>query len=231
MKITYLHHSGFLCETENYLLIFDYHKDPQQKVEERLAQTDKKVYFFVSHNHWDHFNRDIAIWADSATGYILHEDCELPEIAHNRQKKMKPGDTWTEGDLTVTMYGSTDAGGSYYIMVDGHRLFHAGDLNWWHWAGESDEDNRVARDAFEKEIGAIKEKNVDVAFFPVDARQQVAREWGVTYFLEKIEVKELLVAMHAFGAKWIPSYGFLWRFPDVSVWVPEKDGEEKEGVK
>ena len=64
----------------------------------------------------------------------------------------------------------------------------------------------------------------------MDARQEMAREWGVRNFLERINVTGLLVPMHANGRKWIPSYEFRFRFPCVNIWVPAEYGEEKEGL-
>ena len=104
---------------------------------------------------------------------------------------------------------------------------HAGDLNWWHWAGEPAADNLAARRDFFHELSRFSERQVDVAFFPVDARQQAAREWGVMAYLERVEPK-LLVAMHAFGKRWLPSYEFLWHYPEQKLWIPEKDGDVKE---
>ncbi len=63
--------------------------------------------------------------------------------------------------------------------------------------------------------------------FVVDARQQAAREWGVMEHLERVEPK-LLVAMHTFGKRWLPSYEFLWHYPEQKLWIPEKDGHVKE---
>ena len=126
------------------------------------------------------------------------------------------------------MYGSTDAGGSYMIEAEGHRIFHAGDLNWWHWAGESDRENREARDAFFAELSRIEERKTDMAFIPVDARQQVAREWGVKKYMEWMHT-DLLVPMHAFGQRWAPSYEFTWLYPDQKIWIPKEPGDIYKG--
>ncbi len=44
------------------------------------------------------------------------------------------------GTTQVKAYGSTDTGVSYAItLTDGSVIFHAGDLNDWHWSEESTE--------------------------------------------------------------------------------------------
>ena len=42
------------------------------------------------------------------------------------------------GDIKVKAYGSTDAGVSFLVTTSGGRkIFHAGDLNDWHWQDDS----------------------------------------------------------------------------------------------
>lgn len=95
----------------------------------------------------------------------------------------------------IKMFGSTDVGGSFLINHPKASVFHAGDLNWWHWAGEGDSDNLAARDEYFKELERIPRVSMNIVFFPVDARQAVAREWGVKAFLEKFDVSTALVPM------------------------------------
>lgn len=224
--IYFLHHSGFLYETETSIFIFDDYKDPRKWVDDRLKKTDKKVYFFVSHWHGDHFNPEIGSYESRASAYFLHKDCHLTLQDEKKKYLMQVGDTVTVDDFTVHMYGSTDIGGSFMIHGGGFTLFHAGDLNWWHWAGESHRENKAARDAFFHELKQIKEKDVDIAFFPVDARQAVAREWGVKQFLNVVH-PQLLVPMHAFGPIWVPSYEFRWLYDTQKLWIPKHDGDSK----
>lgn len=220
----FLHHSGFMLELETMILVFDYYLDPLKRLEDRLEKTDKPVYFFVSHVHGDHFNRAIRKFEKRASGYFLHRDCHLALADESLLHEMDVGETVNEGPLSVHMYGSTDAGGSYMVEAEGLTIFHAGDLNWWHWAGEGDSENREARDWFFRELSCIKEKKVDIAMLPVDARQQAAREWGVKAYLSHFSAG-LLIPMHAFGQRWAPSYEFRWLFPKQQMWIPKEDGD------
>lgn len=224
VDLYFLHHSGFMLELETMILVFDYYLDPLKRVEDRLEKTDKPVYFFVSHVHGDHFNRAIRKFEKRASGYFLHRDCHLALADESLLHEMDVGETVNEGPLSVHMYGSTDAGGSYMIEAEGLTIFHAGDLNWWHWAGEGDSENREARDWFFRELSCIKEKEVDIAMLPVDARQQIAREWGVKAYLSHFSAG-LLIPMHAFGQRWAPSYEFRWLFPKQQMWIPKEDGD------
>nr|WP_302707331.1 MBL fold metallo-hydrolase [uncultured Dialister sp.] len=224
VDLYFLHHSGFMLELETMILVFDYYLDPLKRLEDRLEKTDKPVYFFVSHVHGDHFNRAIRKFEKRASGYFLHRDCHLALTDESLLHEMDVGETVNEGPLSVHMYGSTDAGGSYMVEAEGLTIFHAGDLNWWHWAGEGDSENREARDWFFRELSCIKEKEVDIAMLPVDARQQAAREWGVKAYLSHFSAG-LLIPMHAFGQRWAPSYEFRWLFPKQQMWIPKEDGD------
>lgn len=224
VDLYFLHHSGFMLELETMILVFDYYLDPLKRLEDRLEKTDKSVYFFVSHVHGDHFNRAIRKFEKRASGYFLHRDCHLALADESLLHEMDVGETVNEGPLSVHMYGSTDAGGSYMVEAEELTIFHAGDLNWWHWAGEGDSENREARDWFFRELSCIKEKEVDIAMLPVDARQQAAREWGVKAYLSHFSAG-LLIPMHAFGQRWAPSYEFRWLFPKQQMWIPKEDGD------
>lgn len=229
VTIGFLHHSGFMVELENMILVFDYFMDPEGLLDKTLASSKKPLYFFVSHVHGDHFNPAIANYAERTEAFVLHKDCHLPLSLRNKVIAMDCGDAENVGPLSVKMYGSTDTGGSWYIDHPSISLFHAGDLNWWHWAGESDAENEEARKMFDEELGKIAERKVDIAMFPVDARQEVAREWGVKKFLSHMAVQKLVVPMHAFGRRWNPSYEFRWTFPDTPLWIPRQDGDQWEG--
>lgn len=224
VDLYFLHHSGFMLELETMILVFDYYLDPLKRLEDRLEKTDKPVYFFVSHVHGDHFNRAIRKFEKRASGYFLHRDCHLALADESLLHEMDVGETVNEGPLSVHMYGSTDAGGSYMVEAEGLTIFHAGDLNWWHWAGEGDSENREARDWFFRELSCIKEKEVDIAMLPVDVRQQAAREWGLKAYLSHFSAG-LLIPMHAFGQRWAPSYEFRWLFPKQQMWIPKEDGD------
>ena len=54
MKITYIHHSGFLVETDSCYYLFDYEKGglPQMDV-------TKPIFVLSSHGHHDHYNPEI----------------------------------------------------------------------------------------------------------------------------------------------------------------------------
>lgn len=224
LRIFFLAHSGFAVELERCVLVFDFYKDPAG-VMERIWETGKPVYFLVSHAHGDHFNPGIFRWRGRAAGYILHRGCEA---AGEKVRLAEVGEDFETPHFSGHMYGSTDIGGSFLVRAEGKTIFHAGDLNWWHWAGEADRDNEAARLWYFRELSRVREKEMDIVFFPVDARQEVAREWGADEFLRRVSVRERFIPMHANGPRWLPSYAFRWKHGTTPLWIPNREGAETE---
>ncbi len=230
MKIVYLQHSGFIVETQQYLLVFDYYQDPTNSAVSMMTG-GKKVIVFASHSHSDHFNSQIGVWKDNVATYYLSEDIRaaggLPGVASPKVVFMNPYEQQENSGLKVTTYGSTDAGLSFFVEVDGWRIFHAGDLNWWHWKGDTKANNRLAAKGFHKELERVAGLTIDVAFFPVDSRLEEYRTLGVEAFCQNTTVRQL-VAMHACGEVWTPPAGFPGKGKAVAVWCPATPGEIKQ---
>ena len=71
MKITYLDHSGFAVEYQKYVLIFDWYKGKLPEFD-----SEKEIYVFSSHSHYDHFDRKIFELENiySNVRYVLSAD-------------------------------------------------------------------------------------------------------------------------------------------------------------
>ena len=132
MKVTYLYHSGFAIEDEQALYVFDYYKG-----ELPVIAKEKQMYVFVSHRHKDHYNSEIFDWEKEHPNilYILSDDVEA-ESAPNRIF-VKPEQKIRTGELKVETLRSTDEGVAFLVTCKDKRIYHAGDLNWWHWEEES----------------------------------------------------------------------------------------------
>lgn len=200
-QITYLDNSGFAVKTKRHFLIFDcWARHPANGkqglaggiiVPEELA--GKYVTVFVSHAHGDHFNPMIFRWADKIQDirYVLSDD--IPSRAGALMAA--PHRSYDLGDMTVETFRSTDEGVAFLTRVDGLSIYHAGDLNWWHWKGEDPWWNEdMARD-YKKEIGLLADKQIDIAFIPVDPRLGDSMLLGIEYFMEHVGAK-MVVPMH-----------------------------------
>lgn len=205
VKVNYLAHSSFAVETENYLLIFDYFLDEVESGEKCIAngavgqsdlKTNKKIFVFSSHKHFDHFNPIILEWAkiNSKIKYVLNKDIRK-KYENENIYKIANYETIELDGLKIKAYGSTDRGGSFLVTADGVDIFHAGDLNWWLWWDDSDKNKEKATKKFRAEIKRIIGENIDIAFFPVDPRLEHKTYLGVDYFVSKVKPK-YLIPMH-----------------------------------
>ncbi len=232
MRITYLFNSGFMLQAERTLLVFDYFMDQAGAVERAIDEAEyDRLYFFASHAHEDHFDTRIRAFAPYTTRYIFSRD-----IQRTGRARVFPGDSivymkkyssWEDEVLRVESFDSTDVGLSFLTEVKktGLRIFHAGDFNWWHWEGDTHENQKLAENGFRKQMNRLKGLEADLAFFPVDGRLGDSAELGAREFLKETRVK-VLTAMHRVGyPRWEPSSGFFGDADPIPTWSPVEPGE------
>ncbi|MBT9154265.1 MAG: hypothetical protein DDT39_00934 [Firmicutes bacterium] len=198
--VYYLYHSGFAVVTRNYILIFDYYRDCPSgcstTADQILAAArGRHVVVFVSHAHHDHYAPVIWDWRDQCAqiSYVVSLDVPVPDGVAD-VTTLRANHHCLLGSLSITTYASTDAGVAFWVEADGYRIFHAGDLNWWHWEGEPDEDNKAMAEQYRQEIDTLP-KEVDIAFVPVDPRLLQAYALGLTYFMSRVDAR-LVFPMH-----------------------------------
>ena len=78
------------------------------------------------------------------------------------------------------------------------HIFHAGDLNNWHWSEESTEEEiRKANGDFLAEVKYLKQQTpaIDLVLFPVDRRMGKDYMKGAKQFIEQIKTT-IFVPMH-----------------------------------
>ncbi|MDR2120726.1 MAG: MBL fold metallo-hydrolase [Tannerella sp.] len=193
MKLIYVFHSGFVIEGEKATVVFDYFKDSDDGyVRRHLDSFPGRVYVFASHWHPDHFRAEVLQWKRQRPDvrYIFSRDILEKRLAGQSDAVYpEKGQTWSDDVLTVRAFGSTDAGVSFLVETEGKRIFHAGDLNNWHWKEEStDEEVRASGEWFLKEVADIRREAdcVDVAMFPVDPRLGKDYMLGAEQFVDRI---------------------------------------------
>ena len=181
MRLVYIYHSGFALEADGFSILIDYFKDSDPDpakgyVRSELLKRAGTLYILASHFHPDHFNPEVLKWKEQKPDikYIFSKD-----ILKRRRAKaddaiyLKKGDAYQDELLTIKAFGSTDVGISFLIEREGRRIFHAGDLNNWHWKDESTpQEVAEAEGNYLKELDIIaKETSVmDLVMFPVDHR-------------------------------------------------------------
>ncbi len=84
---------------------------------------------------------------------------------------------------------------AFVLMADAVRIYFAGDLNHWHWAGESEAYNAQMAEDYAQEMKKLAGLQFDAAFIPVDPRLDAAFDKGVAGFL-KCASADVIVPMH-----------------------------------
>lgn len=213
MRVTYLNHSGYMVEIGGMTLIFDYYKGELPEIKE-----ESKIYVFASHVHPDHFNRKIFGWEKFYPDirYILSDDItnKGPE---GKTVSIGPGEDIVLEGLRIRTLRSTDEGVAFLLNLKEQVIYHAGDLNWWHWKEEEDAYNEMMMRRYQHEIGKIKNERIDAAFLPLDPRQEEQYCLGFDYFMRHTDTK------HAFPMHMWEQYNICDRLLKDPVSKPYRD--------
>ena len=207
MKLDYIYHSGFAIEAEGVTIIIDYYKDSSETIRNQgivhdcLLKKPGKLYVLSTHFHPDHFNREILTWKEQRPDiiYLFSKDI----LKHRRANPedaiyINKGESYEDDNLRIDAFGSTDVGISFLIHLQGMSIFHAGDLNNWHWSEESTEQEiRKANGDFLAEVKYLKQQisAIDLVMFPVDRRMGKDYMKGAEQFIEQIKTT-IFVPMH-----------------------------------
>ena len=98
----------------------------------------------------------------------------------------------------VVSFPSTDEGVAFLVTAEGRTVFHAGDLNWWHWEGEDPVWNRNMEADFRRYAEPLRGRKIDLAMLPLDPRLGEDGFRGPRYFLELADIRRFL-PMHQWG--------------------------------
>ena len=158
----------------------------------------KKLLVFASHSHPDHFNREILKLADVYPNveYIFPKDIGIAKKEQRVSEHfMRKRDEITVGDTKVKSLRSTDEGVAFLVRCEDRIIYHAGDLNWWHWEEEDDAYNRMMRGDYQKEIETLAGEKIDLAFVVLDPRQEEQFYWGFDWYMRHTDTK-IVFPMH-----------------------------------
>lgn len=212
MQVIFIHHSCFLVEVDDKVLIFDYFAGDRVngytfKGKIPTYAPDTKIYMFASHKHQDHFDMDILRWTERYENirYILSKDIRIspnflkkhgidPEV-RGRVTFASADHKYEVDDLKITALRSTDAGVAYYVETNGVSIFHAGDLNDWKWEGAGDLINGKQTREYRHQIRKLSNKPINFAFLPMDPRQESDMFNGIDFFLRNTDA-EFIFPMH-----------------------------------
>ena len=239
MQVTYLGHSGFLLEWDSCYWLFDYFEgtipalDPQ-----------KEIFVFCSHSHGDHFSPSVFELAKEypTVTYIFSNEVrnackklekkegkELPTIHFLKSRTDTQLKTSSGEIMQIHTLLSTDCGCAFYIKYNGKSMYHAGDLHWWYWEGESPDWNKKMTADYKKEMEYLKNRDIDVAFTVLDPRQEKDYALGMNYFLKHTHTNHMF-PMH-FWNNFQITEKYLQEYPVTTktcFHIPQRNGHKFE---
>ncbi len=196
INLHFIKHSSFTLETENHVLLFDYFEGDLPNFPQ-----DKHLLIFSSHFHGDHFSDKIFDITHPEISYILDKGIK-PKLKDTQNQDnilfVDANCCYNLGDIKIDTLKSTDEGVAFLIKCDGTRIYHAGDLNHWHWDGEDHDANFEMAKNYFTEIKKLSGKRFDFAFVPVDPRLGTSFDLGIKGFLENANAKTV-IPMHMWG--------------------------------
>lgn len=197
MKLIYVYHSGFIIEGKEFSILTDYYQDtPEQYVHKHFLTHPGRLYVLSSHGHADHFNPEVLSWKKDRPDirYILSEDIrDSLQACFHDAVFLKKGEEWSDDILKIKAFGSTDIGISFLMDIDNKRIFHAGDLNNWHWEEESTPEEAAEAEAnYRKELETLAQYTdyADLVLFPIDPRLGKDYTRGARQFIDRIRTRQ-----------------------------------------
>lgn len=212
MKVIFVHHSCFVVEVDEKVLIFDWFAGDRVNGYTFRGQVpeyepDTPVYVFASHKHRDHFDMDVLRWVEKypKIQYIFSKDCKMtphflekhgfdPDV-QKRITYVSACEKYQVDDLEIETLRSTDAGVAFYVKTNGASFYHAGDLNDWKLDGVGELVNSKMEFEYKNQIRKLAKKEINLAFVPMDSRQGEYQFLGIDYFMRHTDA-EYVFPMH-----------------------------------
>lgn len=199
-NVQYIKHSCYLVELSNAVLLFDYFTGEIPPI-----PANKPVYAFASHFHQDHFSFSLFSKLANVPNvqYILSKDIKkkysrnyflkqgVSEELYHSIHFISQDEDITVGTLHIHTINSTDSGVAFIICTTEEIIYHAGDLNWWAWNGETEQEHEEMTKAFQTEVSKLKDTHIDLAFLPLDPRQEDCFHLGFDYFMNHVDVSSV----------------------------------------
>ena len=223
VNVEYLSHSGYAVETDKIIMIFDYVKGI---LPSKYLKSDKQCCFFITHHHSDHFSQSVFSYKKTV---VMSDDINLDPFFN--VFKVRAGDMLVCDKISVKVFGSTDEGVSFLVSDGDVNIFHAGDLNNWHWKDEStNEEVEAAQASFLEIISQVAEYPIDVAMFPVDSRMGSEYDLGARQFVDRCKPSHLFPMHFQSVDSLLPMQIYLKSNKNIQYYLPLKNNHAFEVV-
>lgn len=204
--VTFFGQSAFTVSVNKTLMIFSYRETGFGGLPEsaRLKEADfysyNNILVFVPNGSREHFDEVIFGWNQAyPISYIIEK-----KAMENQSKKANvllagEGAEFSIAQARIRVFGSSGDGVSFLVQTEGISVFHAGDLNLWHWREQSDlQEIRDAEKRFYDEVAKIPKNSIDLCMFPLDPNLGGLYSAGANHFIMAIRPK-VFFPMHFYN--------------------------------
>ena len=199
IRIHYLEHSAFVCETSQHLILFDIGLVPPRPPEldpdwANIFSSHKPVVVLSSHDHADHYDAQVQRHCDQADGCRFIAG-EFGKSAGNTIR-VDPGEDRIIDDFRIITVAATDKGVAAMLVFPEITLYFGGDHAIWDDLPSFDKPYRTSMEKLAKT--GIRP---DLAFLAVatsDGYQEDALLDGCRLAMTRLKPHGV-VPMHAFG--------------------------------
>lgn len=178
--VTYFYQSAFTVSLKKTLMVFSYRQTglsqlaEEQQLSEKDFQGFNNILVFVPNTSLTHHDAEVIYkWKTSfPITYLVSEDAKKQAPDMPSVRVCREGDQFSIAQAKVSVFGSTDAGVSFMVEAEDVCVFHAGDLNLWHWREENTlREIARAEETFYDKVAAVPKDKIDICFFPLDPNQ------------------------------------------------------------
>ncbi len=216
IRIRYLAHSAFLCETSQRFLVFDVGTVPPLPAGlepdwTALLAGPKPVFAFSSHNHADHYRASLQRLFDASShGRFVAGDFGRSE---GRTVRVDPGADCQIDDCRIFSVAATDKGIAAFLEFPEACIYFGGDHAIWDDLPEFQKPYRTS-------MLRLAQSGIrpDLAFMPVgtsDGWQEEALLDGCRLAITRLEPRGV-VPMHAYSYESFYQ-SFAERMADLAV--------------
>lgn len=205
--VSYFYQSAFTVSLHRTLLVFSYRQTGLPQLEEAQYLSEKDFQGFnnilvcAPNASAAHLDPAVFNWKPSyPITYLLPQEAAKSAPRTANVRICREGDSFTVGHCEIQVFGSTDKGVSYLVKAEDISVFHAGDLNLWHWREENTlREIAKAEEAFYEKVATLPKDQIDISFFPLDPNLGGFYDAGANHFIMAVRPR-VFFPMH-FGPR------------------------------
>lgn len=200
VNVTYFYRSCFAVSVDKTLLLFSYTRVDDQDRDAWISPADmagfRHIVVFIPAPSVAHMDVEAFSWPSYLpVDFVAAQSLKTYIPEQENVHFLKAGESVELLETKVTAHPSVDDGVAFSARVAERTIYHAGELNLWHWRDENDARTVMEIEQQFNELLDAQPSDIDLAMFPVDPRQGGFYDEGANRFMRK-KLPKVLIPMH-----------------------------------